>query len=268
MKSMVEFLTKFRRVVEILSSDKSCTINLALLLKSELEDVLKEDENDSIVVGELKRRLLARLDFRYPVDDLLVTSAILDPSCCDLLIVDKYLRERGMTKAEYLAQQVRLHVLESHLPQEAQQHHEETPADDAHPAQPGPSTGRTTKRKSNTAEEVLTLSRKHSKNKDGTRAAAIDREIRQYLDACNPSDVTDNDILAYWRRRINQYPWLTTAVRRFLCVPATSTTAERVFSIAGLTVTAKRSRLHPDRVDIVIFIHENYEVCRNLFASN
>ncbi|KAE8738250.1 hypothetical protein FOCC_FOCC016277 [Frankliniella occidentalis] len=262
MKSMIGFLSAFRRAVEILSAE-SCTLNLALLLRSELEDVLKEDEEDSLVVGDLKRRLRDRLDFRFPVNDLLVTAALLDPRCANLVIVNEYLRVLGESKAEFLARQVRYNVLESHLPDEARRGREE-PVEELQ-AQPGPSTSRNKRKSATTAEELMNLSRKHSKSQDGTRAEAVDKEVRLYLDSCNPDDVKDNDVLAFWRGRLKQYPWLSTAVRKFLCIPATSTTAERVFSIAGLTITAKRSRLNPDRVDIIIFIHENYDICSKLF---
>ena len=37
---------------------------------------------------------------------------------------------------------------------------------------------------------------------------------------------------------------------------ATSASVERLFSVAGQIVTAKRARLHPDTVTLLVFLHE------------
>ena len=38
---------------------------------------------------------------------------------------------------------------------------------------------------------------------------------------------------------------------------ATSAPSERIFSVAGLTVNARRSSLAPSSMDKIIFVHEN-----------
>jgi hypothetical protein len=37
---------------------------------------------------------------------------------------------------------------------------------------------------------------------------------------------------------------------------ATSASVERLFSVAGQVVTAKRNRIHPSSVTLVVFLHE------------
>ena len=39
-------------------------------------------------------------------------------------------------------------------------------------------------------------------------------------------------------------------------MPATSASVERLFSTAGQVVTAKRVRLHPATVTLLVFLHE------------
>ena len=40
-----------------------------------------------------------------------------------------------------------------------------------------------------------------------------------------------------------------------LCVPATSSAAERVFSAAGITVSKRRSCLKPENIDRILFLN-------------
>jgi hypothetical protein len=44
--------------------------------------------------------------------------------------------------------------------------------------------------------------------------------------------------------------------RRYLAMPATSASVERLFSVAGQVVTAKRARLDPSTVTLLVFLHE------------
>ena len=44
--------------------------------------------------------------------------------------------------------------------------------------------------------------------------------------------------------------------RRYLAMPATSASVERLFSVAGQVVSAKRARLDPTTVTLLVFLHE------------
>ena len=63
-----------------------------------------------------------------------------------------------------------------------------------------------------------------------------------------------HDPLEWWRTRKNTYPLLATLARRVLAVPATSASAERLFSKAGLTLTDKRNRLSGDSVELLVWL--------------
>jgi len=47
-------------------------------------------------------------------------------------------------------------------------------------------------------------------------------------------------------------------VNSFVVVPATSAPSERIFSVAGLTVDARRSSPTASSVDKIVIVHENY----------
>lgn len=64
--------------------------------------------------------------------------------------------------------------------------------------------------------------------------------------------------LAWWEKNGFQFPMLGRLAKRYLCVPATSVPAERVFSTAGDVVSSQRSALKPSHVDALIFLKKNY----------
>lgn len=82
-------------------------------------------------------------------------------------------------------------------------------------------------------------------------------ELNQYcLDKCPPLHI---DPMDWWKMNENKYPRLAKLASAYLCVPATSVPSERVFSTAGLIVNRLRSRLHPEHVDMLIFLNKNME---------
>lgn len=70
----------------------------------------------------------------------------------------------------------------------------------------------------------------------------------------------DGDPLAWWKSNECKYPHLAIKARRHLAVPGTSVPSERVFSTAGDIVTAKRSTLSPENVDMLIFLEKKIEI--------
>jgi len=43
---------------------------------------------------------------------------------------------------------------------------------------------------------------------------------------------------------------------RYLAMPPTSSSVERLFSVSGQVVTTKRARLDPSTVTLLVFLHE------------
>ena len=68
-------------------------------------------------------------------------------------------------------------------------------------------------------------------------------------------DVKAN-ILMWWKLHAVRFPYLSRLARRYLAMPATSASVERLFSVAGQVVTAKRARLDPSTVTLLVFLHE------------
>ncbi|KAI4809389.1 hypothetical protein KUCAC02_018273 [Chaenocephalus aceratus] len=63
--------------------------------------------------------------------------------------------------------------------------------------------------------------------------------------------------LAWWKHNSDRYPKLACAAKHCLCVPATLTPSERIFSRAGYIVNKTRSSFLPENVDKLIFLVHN-----------
>ena len=48
--------------------------------------------------------------------------------------------------------------------------------------------------------------------------------------------------------------------KKYLAITATSTPAERVFSVAGLIVSRLRASLSPEHVDMLVFLNKNMDL--------
>ncbi|KAL2081527.1 hypothetical protein ACEWY4_023380 [Coilia grayii] len=84
---------------------------------------------------------------------------------------------------------------------------------------------------------------------------AIASEIQSYFqtESLDPED----DPLTWWRDAKTIYPRLSVLARKYLCIPATSSSSERVFSTSGNIVSCLRSSLKPDHVNRLVFLAKN-----------
>ena len=83
----------------------------------------------------------------------------------------------------------------------------------------------------------------------------FENELEKYL-AESPISRKQNP-LTWWRENTSRFKSLSCVAQRLLCMPATSTSSERIFSKAGLTVTKLRSCLKPKHVDALLFLNKN-----------
>ncbi len=63
-----------------------------------------------------------------------------------------------------------------------------------------------------------------------------------------------HDPLNWWKLKELEYPRLVVLARRYLAIPASSASSERVFSTASDIVTKKRNRLLASRVHELVFL--------------
>ena len=72
------------------------------------------------------------------------------------------------------------------------------------------------------------------------------------------------DQLEWWRQHQEQFPLLAFLVRVVFDVPVASSKSERVFSVAGLVVSALRSRLNPGKVENIVTVKCNLPLLKEM----
>lgn len=85
--------------------------------------------------------------------------------------------------------------------------------------------------------------------------ASIELELNMYLQTADLD--AEKDPLVWWRQHEVNFPSVAKLAKKYLCIPATSSPSERVFSASGNIVTCKRTCLKPERVDQLVFLSFN-----------
>lgn len=82
----------------------------------------------------------------------------------------------------------------------------------------------------------------------------VDRYLEEKVEPrnCNP--------LLYWKSHKDTHPLLITVALQYLTCPASTVASERLFSAAGNILTESRNRLSPDKLDQLLFLHNNLKL--------
>ena len=67
------------------------------------------------------------------------------------------------------------------------------------------------------------------------------------------------DVLAWWKSMQTRLPLLSKLARKYLCLPATSTSSERLFSASGQVASDMRYNLAANNLERFVFCKLNYE---------
>jgi hypothetical protein len=86
--------------------------------------------------------------------------------------------------------------------------------------------------------------------------SSVMREVENYLDSQLYIHFRD-DPLVRWKDHMFQFPRIAVAARKWLGVPGTSTSSERVFSHCGVALTAKRAAMRGDALMNQVLLKSN-----------
>jgi hypothetical protein len=90
-------------------------------------------------------------------------------------------------------------------------------------------------------------------------------EVLLWLQGDFHAEITDNDILGFWRRKKLQFPMLASIARKVLAIPASNTSVERLFSLSKITIGDRRTRLGTEKIDKLMFLKKNLTSLKQMF---
>lgn len=64
----------------------------------------------------------------------------------------------------------------------------------------------------------------------------------------------------FWRQKSSDFPILSQMAKIYLAISPGSVPVESMFSTAGYMLNSRRSSMAPYKADMVLFLHDNYDV--------
>ncbi|XP_078018496.1 E3 SUMO-protein ligase ZBED1-like [Epinephelus lanceolatus] len=236
-EELIQLLNPLKKMTTLMNSESTPTSSMILPLKTMTLKSMAPDPQDSPTIREAKLAVTRDLEKRYTDPDLLDClhrATVLDPRFKSLPILD-----------EAICDQVY-----KHLTSEIMEHQFQA-------VQEGPS---------NEQDQASSVSPPQElfgdllKTEQQTKAfpQKIKEEVSSYKAAGGLN--VDADPFRWWKEHQVTLPYISKVAQRYLCVPGTSVASKRVFSTAGDIVSASRSQLHPEHVDMLIFLQKNLNI--------
>lgn len=203
------------------------------------------DERKLPIIQKAAKTLISNIPHRFPLSEISIASAILDPSVQHSEEIDDWLNEHNMTRAALLEK------VRNDLGIDCIATSPTSPAEQ--------------KQLSNNQYKVhqgtarIKLVRRLIAMRQ-TTISEVEDELRKYKMEIEPID----DILDYWKSHETVFPNLPSIAKVLLCKPATSAKSESSFSVAGSLIRQKRSSIDPTRVEKVLFLHDNYDIFKQI----
>jgi hypothetical protein len=78
--------------------------------------------------------------------------------------------------------------------------------------------------------------------------------------ALMPQSKYQDNALLFWKDHAHMFPLLSQLAATYLGISASSVPVECLFSTAGLILNGKRSSLRPDKINKIVFLHDNFDL--------
>lgn len=240
LSDLVKLLHPLEIGTTYLCSEASSSLSSILPVVFGIIKHLEVKENDSVVIKRFKISVENQIRCRWHLDDLNVSdinvlASALDPRYKSLTFLDA--NKITEVKEELKNQTQQLTVDQS--------------------ANVNITNGSSDSQESQPPAKKKALDILFGKEESNS-SAVLEDEVELYFSennvsrSCNP--------LVWWKTNSLRYPRLSQLVKPLFAIPATSTASERLFSVAGLTVTKLRSSLNRENVNALVFLHNNYSL--------
>ncbi|XP_076926083.1 zinc finger BED domain-containing protein DAYSLEEPER-like [Bidens hawaiensis] len=75
-----------------------------------------------------------------------------------------------------------------------------------------------------------------------------------YVEVASVKEIRNLDILAWWKGKQNEFPILSTMARDLLSFQASTVASESVFSLSGMILSMRRTKLTPESLKMCILL--------------
>ncbi|XP_057703650.1 E3 SUMO-protein ligase ZBED1-like isoform X2 [Corythoichthys intestinalis] len=236
------------------SSEKSPTCGQILPILHKLEAHLSVKEGDTVFISNLKKQVWANLVKRYQDNDIrtfLQVATALDPRFkhkVDDVVWAEILRKLKLMDEQSTAEDCADDVAMEGRPDTIEVEKKE---EESQP--PACKISRKTPMEELFAEEEAESKLLQQSSMSIKKRADIELNMYQEM----PPAVLSQDPAAWWWNERQTFPLMSDLAFSYLCVQASSTPSERVFSTAGDTICPERSWLLPEKADMLIFLNKN-----------
>lgn len=184
------------------------------------------------------RILIDGFEQRFPISNLMVAAALLDPSIQHIGAVSVYLFDNNKTRADVLYEAATALQI---------------PTDEQQPSEPY------REQASNQTNDIRSILLKKHSHFGLSHNRGLEYEINNFV---NLKDEVA-DVLKFWNEQEKHFPRMAKMASVLLSKPASSAKSESAFSVAGVLLCKRRAMIDPLRARKVLFIHDNFERCKN-----
>ncbi len=233
-EALVQVLQPFKHITETVCGEAYTTVSsIKLLLHHLLNVALVPKASDAAPVKKMKETMETNLRSRYSLpetDEFLRIACFLDPRFRSLPFL-------SISERHDVQKSIRIQVADLIADGQQQKPEEATTKAAEPPAK---------KKKSDSGQAVKSILagifQSSATRSDKCAEDQAEDEILQYIKE-KPLELKGNPT-AWWKENSSRFPNLAKLAKKYLCIPATSVPAERLFSTAGNIVTARRASLN------------------------
>jgi hypothetical protein len=251
-----QFLKPFGDLTDLVSLEAAHLSLMPLIIREVKDAASHSQQAESDVITLLKNTVLGRIDSRLKTDEIVNTTALLDPSLKSEIMADVGEQDARKILCDHTKRAV------ERLNQSKRQSSEacstcsacSVGSSSASSAVQG-FTAKSAVHSDSVSMKTKLLSKfnvkePHDKHKQ------IENEVNACL--CMELSAIHESPLTFWKQQEENLPNLSVLAWNYLAISASSVAVKGMFSIAGLLLNSKRSSMAAYKANLLSFLHDNY----------
>lgn len=226
---LIKFLSKFREASDFLEGSKYPTLHMIIPWYKTLLEYCKADLLDDEILTHIKYVVEQKMKSKIKIEELYKIAVFFDPRMKQLKILEQ-------SEVALIINQIKSQC--------ASLLNNDESDDSIDTVQANPI------KKRRKSKEIIDFSQYYDSSSDDSN----EDEVDQYIKSKVPKD-KNLDILMWWRDHRLEFPRLALLCTYYLAIPASSASSEREFSVAGQTISERRTGLKPETVDSILVLH-------------